>query len=170
MRMVVAGLLLPAGCSDLSNQQTAPEPVRVEAPPNNSPVMTPAELGRRFRATYARGIELTGHGQYGLALGEFERAALLRPYSADALFNVGACHEALGDPLRAINVYRRVLEITPDDPDCYANLGTSFIKMYHREKSPVWRKMARQSWRRSLELSSDQPEVRAFLARSESLD
>jgi hypothetical protein len=39
--------------------------------------------------------------------------------------------------------------------------------MYYRERSPVWRKMARQAWRRSLELDPGQPDIRRFLTRSE---
>ncbi len=158
-----------AGCSGLGSGDGATGSGLVEAP-DDTPVMTPAELGRRYRSLYEEGVRLAGNRQFGLALGAFEQAAVLKPGSADALCNVGACYEEMGDPLRAINIYRRVLQLTPDDPDCYANLGTSFIKLYHRENSPVWRKMARDAWRQSLALKPDQSDVRAFLARTESIE
>jgi len=162
-------LLVPTGCSEMSDRDKASESVLVEAP-DATPSMTPAELARRFRAAYAQGIKLVQQGQYGLALGAFEQAVALKPMSSEALFNLGACYEAIGDPPRAINIYRRVLALTPNDADCYANLGTSFIKMYYRDKSPVWRRMAREAWQHSLELNPGQADVRAFVAKSESLD
>ncbi len=167
----MVGLLLTVGlgCAAPDAQDKQLGQGLVEAP-DTAPAMTPAELGRRFRAVFSEGMKLAQQGKYALALGAFEQAVALDPDSVEALFNLGACFEAIGDPPRAINIYRRILELTPNDPDCYANLGTSFIKMYHREKSPVWRKMAREAWERSLELNPEQPDLRAFLARSESLD
>jgi tetratricopeptide (TPR) repeat protein len=127
--------------------------------------MTPAQRGARYRAAYEHGLGLVRAGDYAQALGAFEEAARLRPESADAVFNLAACHEAVGDPMRAISFYRRLLEQHPDDPDCHANLGTSFIKMYYREGTPAWKKMAREAWLRSLQLKPDQPDVRAHLER-----
>ena len=63
----------------------------------------------------------------------------------------------------AVNIYREVLKIAPNDPDCYANLGTSFMKMYHREKSPTWTRMAKEAWEQSLVLNPAQPRVREYL-------
>lgn len=136
-------------------------------PADEPPPLTPAELDRQYRLSFNEGLRLAHDQQYGLALGAFERAATLKPASPEALFNLGACHEAIGDPMRAVSFYHRVLQITPDDSDCYANLGTSFIKMYHRERTPVWRKMALEAWRRSLELNPHQTSVRGYLVRAE---
>ena len=132
--------------------------------------MTPAERDRRLADIHAHAVGLAQEGRYSMALAAFEQALALKPDSVDTLFNIGACHEALGDPMLAVRIYRRILDVTPNDPDCYANLGTSYMKMYHRENSPVWRKMAREAWRRSLALKPDQPDIQAFLAQSESID
>ena len=167
--LFVAVLSAGGGCAALKAKDQ-PEPTGLAAAPDPTPGMTPAEQSRRFRAVYREGMSLVEQGQYGLALGAFEEAVSAKPQSAEALFNLGACYEAIGDPVAAIRIYRQVLQLTPDDADCFANLGTSFIKMYHREKSPVWRKMARDAWRRSLELKPDQPDVRGFLAKAETLD
>jgi hypothetical protein len=86
-----------------------------------------------------------------------------------ALWHDGASHiaETKSDPsarnLVAVNIYREVLKIAPNDPDCYANLGTSFMKMYHREKSPTWTRMAKEAWEQSLVLNPAQPRVREYL-------
>ncbi len=132
--------------------------------------MTPDEIDRQYVAACRAGAAFVRQQEYSPAMQAFERALALKPNSVEALFNLGACHEAVGDPARAVHIYRRVLEVTPDDPDCYANLGTSFIKLYHREKSPVWRKMARDAWKRSLELQPDQPRIQGYLARTEWVD
>lgn len=167
--LTAALLVAVVGCNSSLHENKAPSQTIVEKI-DETPSMTPAELGRRFRQAYSQGLELASVGRYGLAMGAFEDAVKLRPSSVEALFNLGACREALGDPLGAIEIYRRVLTITPNDADCYANLGTSFIKMYYREKSPIWRKMAREAWNQSLSLKPDQPNVRDFLAMTEKLD
>jgi tetratricopeptide (TPR) repeat protein len=163
-----AVIMAVSGCSAFQKKDATAQGL-VE-PPKREPGMSPAELSRQYRAAYAEGLAWAQKGEYGAALGAFEKAVELKPDSAEALFNLGACHEAIGDPARAVNYYRTVLELTPDDADCYANLGTSFIKMYYREKSPVWRKMAREAWRQSLELKPEQPDVQRFLAATESVD
>lgn len=129
--------------------------------------MTPAQQDRLYREVYAQGIKFAGTGQYGVALGSFEQALRLRPDSVEAQFNLAACHDAIGDPMKAISMYRSLIQVTPDDPDCYANLGTSFIKMYHREKSPAWRRLALEAWQQSLQLEPNQPVIREYLARSQ---
>ncbi len=164
--IIVPGLLASIGCR-VGDESTGQGLVQA---PEKPPELTPAECEDRFLASHAEGLKLAGNRQYGLALRSFERAVALKPTSTEALFNLGACYEASGDPLRAINIYRTILRVTPDDPDCHFNLGTSYIKLYHREKSPVWRKMAREAWQRSLELNPEQAEARRFLVRTESLD
>lgn len=166
--LVGLGPALP-GCQATANKDKASPQGLAEAP-EETPSMSPAQRDRAYRAAYQEGLRLVQKAHYGLAIQRFEQAVELKPLSAEALFNLGACHEAIGDPLRAINIYKRVLELDPEDSDCYANLGTAFIKMYYREKSPIWRKMARDAWQRSLAMNPNQPDVRAFMVRSESLD
>lgn len=158
--MGTAGLLA-AGCESRFKTPKASPTVQIEK--EGKPDLTPAEQNRRFREIYMEGVDLAGRQQYGLALASFEEAVHLKPDNPDALFNLGACHEAVGDPLAAINIYRDVLKIMPDDPDCYMNLGTSFMKMYYREKSPAWKKMAQEAWEQSLVLNPHQPQVRQYL-------
>lgn len=159
--MAGATLLVSAGCeSKLKSPAASPH---VEVDRENEMTMTPAEKNRRFREVYMQGVELAGREQYGLALASFEEASRIDPENPDALFNLGACHEAIGDPLAAINIYKDVLKIMPDDADCYTNLGTSFMKMYYREKSPTWKRMAQEAWEHSLAINPHQPQVREYL-------
>lgn len=159
-------IVLLGGCSHLRLPKTEQAAVKIEQEGAKGP-LTPAQQDENYQRAFAEGLKLVENREFGLAIGAFEAASEFRPDSPEALFNLGACHESIGDPLRAINFYRRVLEISPDDPDCYRNLGTSFIKLYYREKSPAWRKMAADAWSRSLQLRPDQPDVREYLAQSE---
>lgn len=162
MLLVLFGVGWGVGCS--ANKSAGKVEPRGLAERGSAPPLSSAELNQQYSAFYAEGLNLIRRGEYGLALGAFERALKLQPESAPAMFNLGACYEAMGDPAQAIILYRRVLLITPDDPDCYANLGTSFIKMYYRERSPAWRKMARDAWQRSLELKPGQADLERYLA------
>lgn len=167
--ILAIGIPMVAGCSDPSARSELQVRSEIEKPKSTN-TLTPAERDRRFHLVFDRGVSLAQRRQSALALAAFQEAVRLRPDSPDALFNLGACYEELGDPMRAVNLYRRVLTITPDDPACYFNLGTSYIKMYYRDKSPGWRKMARTAWRRSLALKPGQGEVEQFLAATERLD
>lgn len=164
---ILLGLVTASGCAESSKP-----PVRTAVTKQNvineTPALTPAQRSARFKAAFDRGMAFVAKKQYGLALGAFEEAVNANPTSMEAVFNLGACYEQIGDPFQAIQLYRRVLVASPDDPFCYANLGTSYIKMYHRERSPVWRKMAIEAWQRSLELNPDQPNLRQYVARAES--
>jgi len=161
---------LLAGCNALfKHKPIAGESARVERDPPEAKAsdLTPAQRSQGYQSAYDEGLRLVNGGQYGLAIGAFEKALALVPDSTHAVFNLGACHEAIGDPLRAINYYRRVLENDPDDADCYRNLGTSFIKLYYREQSPAWRKMAHDAWTRSLQIQPNQPDVKQWLAAAD---
>ena len=161
MAMAGTAILALAGCG--SRYKSPPVTSRVEIQNDSPKALTPAEKDHRFKELFDQGIEYIRREQYGPALASFEEAVRLKPDDPDALFNLGACHEAIGDPLAAINLYRDVLSLRPDDPDCYANLGTSFIKMYHREKRAAWKKMAMAAWEQSLALNPKQPRVQGFL-------
>jgi tetratricopeptide (TPR) repeat protein len=157
------------GCADQSSKDRIQPSVRVERPAQKPP-MSRRERQQAFHDAYAEGMAYVAQREYGVALGSFEKAAALNPMSTEALFNLGACHEALGDPLRAIGIYRKIIELTPDDPDCYTNLGTSYVKMYHREKSPTWRRMALEAWDHSLRLKPNQPHVKRFIQQTASIE
>lgn len=164
--VAAAVLTMGSGCADWSAQDRIQPTVRVERP--KSPPMSRRQREQSFHAAYTEGMALAARHEYGVALGSFEKAAALNPMSTEALFNLGACHEALGDPLRAIGIYRRIIKLTPDDADCYTNLGTSYVKMYFRDNSPAWRRMALDAWKHSLKLNPDQPNVRRFLQQTAS--
>ena len=152
-----------AGCAQF-NSGTNPSGSPMIQAPDRQPELTPRQRSQRFHESLARGAQLASRGQYALAIDHFQEAVDLNPDSIEAWFNLAACREQTGDPLGAMDVYRRILAIHPDDADCYANLGTCSIKLYHRERNPAWRDMAIQSWRRSLDLNPQQPDLRRYLA------
>lgn len=161
-----------AGCKSANDQQmaAAPNPVIEVERPDAVENLTPDQREAQFVYSYETGLEMIRREQYAHAMGAFEEALRLNPTSTESMFNLAACYDSIGDPLRAIQIYRRLLELTPNDPDCHANLGTAFIKMYYRERSPAWRKMAWQSWERSLRLNPEQPEIAKYLERSKNAE
>lgn len=167
--MMFGGWLGAAGCAQLTNlrRDTADErpsaPQRVEPPPPK-PKLTPPEQHKQYIQSYERGLALAERGDYGVALGYLEQAVQLKPEAAEARLALGACLESIGEPLRAINEYRAVLALQPRNADAYANLGTSYMKMYRKERNGLWLEMAREAWERSLALRPSQPDVRSYLA------
>lgn len=137
--------------------------LRVEPP---APPVEPTESEKRrlYADAMQSGVERVDRGDYGVALGFFESALKVAPDSIEARLALGACYESIGDPIRAIREYRAILATNPNDADAYANLGTSYIKLYHREKNSAWLAMADDAWNRSLQLNPNQPDVRQYVA------
>lgn len=152
------------GCSNLKFGKDAKVSARHTVVDENQ--LSPAERQRRFVESYRAGMTYAQQKSYAEAMAAFEEASRMRPNSTETLFNLAACYESIGDPLRAIGIYNKILRLTPDDPDCYHNLGTSYMKLYYLQKSPAWRRMAVVAWEKSLKLRPDQPKLKMYLARS----
>ena len=161
---VLVGLNL-CGCAP-----EAPKPVQTMVVAEGKKELSPEERERNYHHAFQAGLRSIREEQYGAALAAFEEAVKMNPDSTEAMFNLAACHEAVGDPLRAIHFYKSLAGRNPKDPDCYTNLGTSYIKMYYREKTPSWREMAIEAWRRSLAIRRDQPHVQKFLAQARAIE
>jgi len=161
--MMVAVSTISTGCSHFGGDKGVTV-TRVEGA-GTEPINA-QERQRRFKSAYDYGIKYARQKRYAEALAGFEEAVRLQPNSVPAQFNLAACYEGIGDPLKAIGIYNRILRVQPDDADCYHNLGTSYMKMHHLDRSPQWKKLAVQAWQRSLDLRPDQPQVREFLARA----
>jgi hypothetical protein len=66
------------------------------------------------RGRYQRGLQLFNEGNYEAARVEFERAYQLAP-SYKILYNVGLCHEQLGDYVQALTKLSKYLELGGTD-------------------------------------------------------
>jgi tetratricopeptide (TPR) repeat protein len=169
---LLIAILIPllGGCSAMKQKQNPKAAMNTQVISEQKKTLTPAERSRSFQLAFDEGLRNVKDEEYGVALAAFEEAVKQRPDSNEALFNLAACHEAVGDPLRAIHIYKGLIAKNPGDPDCYTNLGTSYIKMYYREQTPSWRDMAVEAWNRSLALRKDQPRVRQFLAQAKAIE
>lgn len=159
LSIVTLAAVALAGCSFQEKHEDA---IRVQ--PAEKKKLSPAEERREYAMAYERGLAMAQRRDYAVALGYFERAVELNPTSIEARFALAACYEQTGDPIRAIRQYRQILAVTPDDADVYANLGTSYVKLYQREHNKLWLQMARDAWERSLALRPNQSDVRTYLA------
>lgn len=75
-----------------------------------------ADVARRARTAFERGLEHFGARRHREAIHEFQVAAQLVP-SADLWFNIARAHEELGEWDQAIEHYRRYLRDRVDPPD-----------------------------------------------------
>jgi len=73
-------------------------------------VALPARADERAAAKrlFSSGVELFEQGDHRAALAQFEQAYAAAPYPV-VLYNIGLAHEALGDPVRAIAAFEKVL-------------------------------------------------------------
>jgi len=160
--VVILAVALFTGCGSQEKREDA---IRVQPPEKKK--LSPAEVKREYAMSYERGLAMVKRQDYAVALGYFERAVELDPASIEARFALGACYEQTGDPVRAIRQYRQILAVRPNDADVFANLGTSYVKLYQREHNKVWLQMARDAWERSLSLRPNQSDIRNYLASIE---
>ena len=70
-----------------------------------------------------KGKSLYKKGEYAKARGEFERALMDSPYSADYAFNVAAAMDHQGDHLAAEKMYRHALTLDPGHQPAYHGMA-----------------------------------------------
>ena len=75
-----------------------------------------------------RGKSLYKRGNYAQARGEFERALMDSPYSADYAFNVAAAMDQQGDHLAAEKMYRHALTLDPGHQPAYHGMAAMMIE------------------------------------------
>ena len=70
----------------------------------------------RAREAFDKGQSLYSSGSYAEAAEQFQAAYDSRPF-AQFLFNIGACHEKLGDYAKAVELYKKYLAEDPQASD-----------------------------------------------------
>lgn len=84
-------------------------------------------------------LRLKTYGYFGralLQLGEFAEAKIILekaiegfPYSINPMSNLGLVYATLNDHVRAIEIYKEVLNIKPDLPITLLNLGVTYLQL-----------------------------------------
>jgi hypothetical protein len=83
--------------------------------PAPAPAQDPATL-KAARELFQAGLKLYGQGRYAEALLRFEETWAVRSHPS-IQFNLGRCHEQLGDPSNALRAYREYLRLAPEAAD-----------------------------------------------------
>lgn len=73
----------------------------------------PAAIDHRVREFNEDGVALFAKGDYRNARDSFDCALTLTPQDASLLYNIGQCHDRLGDAVRAEQYYTQCLQIAP---------------------------------------------------------
>jgi tetratricopeptide (TPR) repeat protein len=94
----------------------------------------PEEARDRARDAFTQGQELYRTGDYAAALAAFQKAEALQPSPATE-YNIGRCHERLGQWADAVAAYERYLSEAPSAPDHDALAG--HVAELRRQVPPV---------------------------------
>lgn len=72
---------------------------------------------------YDRGVDFFSEGRYDEAIEAYSRALEIDPGFADALHGLAMAHAEKGDLSAAIEVAKRIIAASPDDPLGYTSLS-----------------------------------------------
>ncbi len=95
-----------------------------------------ADTGQERLHEYNRdGLVLFEQGAYDHARETFEAALALKPGDANLLYNLGRCHEKLGQPDKAEGRYGECLRVAPDHSECRHALAVLLVARGRREEA-----------------------------------
>src|SRR5262249_58945951 len=76
------------------------------------------ENQERFKQYTEDGVHLFQRGDYVGARDHFEVALTLQPKDANLLYNLGQCHDRLGQPERTESYYQQCLQLASNHAEC----------------------------------------------------
>lgn len=81
---------------------------------------------------YTSGVSLMLTKKYTKAIANFEQAIQEEPQFAEAYFNIGYCHDELGEHQKAVTAFKKAIQLKPDFVEAHYNLGIAFdeLKQY----------------------------------------
>src|SRR5262249_45754790 len=82
----------------------------------------------RLRDYNEIGVEAYERGQFSEARESFDAALRLVPDDAGLLFNLGQCHDQLGNRARAEELYKQCLERSTNHPECRHALTVLLVR------------------------------------------
>lgn len=80
------------------------------------------------------GTVLQTAGRIDEALANYEKAAAIRP-SWGTYSNMGTLHYWQGDNVKAAAAYQRAIDLAPNEPELYANMGDALQKLGQAERA-----------------------------------
>jgi Tfp pilus assembly protein PilF len=81
------------------------------------------------------GVFLFRQGQYEAARQSFEAALRLKPEDAGLLYNLGQCHDRLGEAPKAEPLYKQCLEEAPNHAPCRHALAVLLLRQGRRSEA-----------------------------------
>ncbi|HVR98358.1 MAG TPA: tetratricopeptide repeat protein [Thermoanaerobaculia bacterium] len=87
------------------------------------------------------GVDMARHGLWSEALFRFQQAEQLEPQSPRVLNNLAVAYEATGEFEKALDYYKRALQISPNDRDVRANYSR-FVEFYQGFRAQVQKPQA----------------------------
>jgi len=141
----VAGVAVPAAATPTPSPSVAASPPVVPTPAGAgpeaaspaaaaAPVAPPAPVAG-YDGLMAAAYEHLLRERTGQALALYEKAAALRPTSAEPLTGVGWCHFNLGRPHIALLKFQRALQLNPAFGDALIGLGKAHQRLGQLERA-----------------------------------
>jgi tetratricopeptide (TPR) repeat protein len=91
--------------------------------------------GERVRNYNEDGVRLYQRGDYAHARECFQAALVLRPGDAGMLYNLGRCHDMLGQTPKAEQTYARCLQSAPNHPECRHSLAVLLVRQSRADEA-----------------------------------
>jgi tetratricopeptide (TPR) repeat protein len=126
--MMLIAMALATACQGGRGQAPLVTPAapaaRTESPAAAAPAQTgTAALPVGKAALIALGNDRMDAGRYADAIVAYQKALELDPGNVDVRVDMGTCYRELGQPERAMQEYRKGIEINPRHPNAHRNSG-----------------------------------------------
>lgn len=84
---------------------------------------------------YSTGVSLMLTKKYYKAISNFEQAIKEDPEFAEAYFNIGYCHDELGEHHEAVTAFKKAIQLKPDFIEAHYNLGIAYDELKQFQES-----------------------------------
>lgn len=86
---------------------------------------------------YSSGVSLMLTKKFAKAISDFELAIREDPKFAEAYFNIGYCHDELGEHQKAVGAFKKAIQLKPDFFEAHYNLGIAYDELKQFQESII---------------------------------
>jgi len=117
------------------------------------PAVPPAETPTTKEGWISLGNDQMDAAHYQDAIFAYQRALELDPKNVDVRVDMGTCYRNLGQPEKAIEIYKQALQINPRHPNAWRNSGVVYYYDLHENAKAL------AAFRKYLEVWPDAPDA-----------
>jgi tetratricopeptide (TPR) repeat protein len=95
----------------------------------------PEDASPQARSLYTQGIDHVRAKRWDLAIGAFSQAVRVEPRFVEAWNMLGYSYRKTKDHARALEAYRRAIDLRPDFPFAHEYIGRLYLAMGNRDQA-----------------------------------